>query len=382
MAMYKGSQLEKPQAQWTSLLKQPKDDRPSLVQRIVGTLLNLDKTLLETKGKGFTFLKVIAGLTGIGSALMAIKTSFETDEAPAPTKHLEASTDITKIKESEYQKPAPKKTVVERVKETVGLAKPKPAEEAVTAEATGFSKEVQKAITDAASKVGVSPTVLSAFIDIESKGNPSARAGSFVGLGQIGEPAWKEASKDASLPPITKQNDPRLDPAINAFATAVLLKQYTSYLQKNGVTPTVALLYTAHNLGPSRAVKLAKGEIDKGTEKAIANQAKELKQGGSKSYLTNVETAINKRLDRYAGAGGSTATPTKVASAAPAPTPTPASSPKAPPTAAAPKSQKVASAAPANNEVDPGDVRKPLNNEKPRVDYIRTASGSLIEVPV
>lgn len=389
MGMYKGAQLEKPLKQWTSLLRQPKDDRPSLVQRIIDTLTGMDKTLLSTKGKGFTFLKVIAGLTGVGSALMAIKSSFETEEAPVPTKHLEATTDITKIKESEYQKAPPKKTVMERVKETVGLAKPKPAEEAITAEATGFSKEVQKAIMDAASKVGVSPTVLSAFIDIESKGNPNARAGSFVGLGQIGEPAWKEASKDASLPPITKAKDPRLDPAINAFATAILLKQYTSYLQKNGVSPTVALLYTAHNLGPSRAVKIAKGEFDKGTEKAIANQAKELKQGGSKNYLANVEVAINKRLTRYA----STAYPT-VAVSTPAPTGTslqkvaaapPATASALPTAPAIAKPKKMASAeqsALSTNDVSPSEVRKPLNNEKPKVDYIRTASGALIEVPV
>lgn len=370
MPIYKGAQLEKTQKLWTSWLRQPRENKPSRVEQIVQSLSKLTTTLQE-KGSKPSVLKALMALSAIVTAFVAIKNSV-TEEVPQPTepKRLQANTDITKIKEAEYQEHKEKpKTVTERIKSTLGLGKPAPAAQEVTAAATGFSPEVQKAITDAATKVGVSPTVLSAFIDIESKGNPKARSGSFVGLGQIGEPAWKQASKEASLPPITKQNDPRLDPTLNAFATAVLIKQYTKTFQDNGVTPTVALLYAAHNLGPSRAVKMAKGEIDKGTEKAVANQAKELKVGGAKSYLQNVEVAVNKRLDKYAAAT-STATPTPVAQAAP-PAPAPA---------------KVASAtrttAPSSSETDPNSVSKPLNNEKPKIDYIKTAQGTLIEIPV
>ena len=381
MTVYRGKSLAKVEKDWKSLLT------PSLL-------------LLDAAWKRKSSTSLIL-LGGIAAIIAMFKKVMDADIDSVAEPSVTATSDITKLThDSKPVESTPKPTLAQRAKSFVTQ---RPIAEQPTTEAKlqsfDYSSDVKTAILEASKATGVDSSLLAAFIHIESKGDPKARSGSFVGLGQLGEPAWQDISKRINLPPITKAYDPRLDAKLNALATATLIQINSEYLTKNGITPTISLLYTAHNLGPSRAVKIAKGEFDKGTVEAISGkmvkgklkggQAAELKAGGHTQYLANVEASLAKRMPSVASAPSlvspmatSAPKPTSPMAAATSvestkPAPTSASSNAAKPFT--PPPAKVAKVAPSPPGIE--QTYKPASTETKTTEYVRSKSGALIVVP-
>jgi hypothetical protein len=145
------------------------------------------------------------------------------------------------------------------------------------------------------------------MIHLESKGDPRAKSGQYLGLGQIGKSAWEDIRKTGTaqqFPDLTGgSDDPRYDPYTNALATAKLMginrKLIKSAAQDAGYHEvTLGLLYAAHNIGAGSVRKILKepdsSKWDERTKGFINNQAAELKQGGYGNYLANVDRSMAK----------------------------------------------------------------------------------------
>lgn len=161
------------------------------------------------------------------------------------------------------------------------------------------SSEIDAAIRKGSELSGEREDLLRTFIDMESYGDPRAKSGSFLGLGQIGPDAWNDIQRyhKISLPALTgKDDDPRYDPVTNVYATGLLLRQNREYLRDKGIeNPTLAQLYIAHNVGRSRAVEILSKDFSSWsskTKKAVGNQASVLTSGGIQNYVSNVESSM------------------------------------------------------------------------------------------
>ena len=167
------------------------------------------------------------------------------------------------------------------------------------------TESVDSAIDRAAKATGEDPKQLRAMIHLESKGDPRAKSGQYLGLGQIGKEAWNDvkSSTGIKLPELTNDaDDPRFDPYTNALVTAKLMglnrKRVAKAAKAAGYqTVTLGLLYSAHNVGATTTNKiLAEKDSDKWdatTKKFVGNQAKELISGGIGNYLGNAERSMS-----------------------------------------------------------------------------------------
>ena len=168
-------------------------------------------------------------------------------------------------------------------------------------------ESVDSAIARAATDTGEDVTWLRAMIHLESKGDPRAKNGQYLGLGQVGKSAWSDVQREGGLtkfPDITGgSNDPRYDPYTNALATATFMGQnrraIKSAAKEAGYEKvTLGLLYAAHNIGAGSVRKILKesdsSKWDDQTKGYINNQASELKVGGVGNYLRNTEQSMAK----------------------------------------------------------------------------------------
>lgn len=187
--------------------------------------------------------------------------------------------------------------------------------------ASPFTVTVDQAISAAVKETGTDEGLLRSFISIESGGDPLAKHGSFLGLGQLGPDAWLDVQKVlGKLPPLTRdKNDPRYDPVLNARATGAYLAINRNRLMKAALSlgqtePTPGQLYAAHNLGATRAIEMMtqdSSQFSKKTLRAIDNQAKELKKGGASEYLQNAEQSMR---SHYAKTSADESEPSKYSS--------------------------------------------------------------------
>lgn len=169
----------------------------------------------------------------------------------------------------------------------------------------GNGESVDNAVARAAKDSGEDPKQLRAMIHLESKGDPRARSGQYLGLGQIGASAWKDVidSTGVKLPELTNDaDDPRFDPYTNALVTAKLMGLNRKRLAKAAKaagyqTVTLGLLYSAHNVGATTTCKVLaekdSSKWDATTKKFIGNQARELTNGGIGNYLANAERSMD-----------------------------------------------------------------------------------------
>ena len=229
--------------------------------------------------------------------------------------------------------------------------------------AGGKRKEsVDDAVARAARDAGEDVKWLRAMIHLESKGDPRAKNGQYIGLGQIGSMAWEDVQQAGSttqFPPLTgRDDDPRYDPYTNALATAKLMglnrKSIEDTAKDAGYKKvTLGLLYAAHNIGATSVKKMLRekdsSKWDEQTKGYINNQASELKQGGVGNYLQNAERSMSKH---YASANVDVG-PQQVA--------------------AAEQSGKMSS-------VSPSQIAKRVEGSEPSATP--TAAASVINVPV
>ena len=209
------------------------------------------------------------------------------DEAPTLEKDVQAPA----------SGPATDKTTAPRTKKS----------DSMLSDSIGYSssaESVDSAINRAAKDSGEDPKQLRAMIHLESKGDPRAKSGQYLGLGQIGKAAWQDVKSECNLklPELTNDaDDPRFDPYTNALVTAKLMglnrKRISKAAKAAGYkTVTLGLLYSAHNVGVGTTNKILaekdSSKWDETTKKYIGNQAKELTAGGLENYLSNAERSM------------------------------------------------------------------------------------------
>lgn len=268
----------------------------------------------------------LAAVIGLG-ALALSNTDDKASEAPKDKtgdENTDVSADGNKDPKDPKDKTEDKGVVASVVDSVKNFFKPKekpkaegsslPAQQApvIKGKLDKGDASVDEAISLAAKESGEDERVLRTFVSIESQGDPRAKHGSYLGLGQLGEDAWNDVKKVMpGLPKLTgKADDPRYDPVINARVTASYLGINRNRLRpavaEAGLgEPTLMHLYAAHNLGYARVIKMLKAggstHWDERTRRAISGQAAELKVGGVGNYFSNAADAMKRHYTKANG---------------------------------------------------------------------------------
>lgn len=109
--------------------------------------------------------------------------------------------------------------------------------------------EIDAVINRVAKETGVDASILTPFVDIESKFNNTASNGSSRGLFQIQPPAWNEVKR--ANPQVPNYNEAVWDPYWNTYVGAKYMALNTKYLRSHGYTGPITpqVLYLAHQQG-------------------------------------------------------------------------------------------------------------------------------------
>lgn len=276
----------------------------------VGGVLSLGSSLPSAT----TVVLVTAGVAAAVAALVALFNDEDSEDLPQDSGEPQGILDKAKsvIRDS-----------VDKIKDFIGISEiPEDQKDSIEGQASpdavgvpdqtpdtsqtkrkkpvrDFSSVVNSAIRLAAQRTGEKEADLRAFISIESRGDPLARNGQHIGLGQFGPAAWADvAAETKGLPKKLTggPDDPRYNPVLNAFATAAYMKINRRRLKQKGVVePSLAALYMAHNIGATGAATVIKKDPKKWGEKLrknIQGQALELRQGGVDKYRENAQASM------------------------------------------------------------------------------------------